>query len=189
MENTRIAYTMQYGEIFAITAVVCVVGALASLLISDREPPRRAGRRPGRRRTYSGRNRSVRRFRQHRSSADRDQIDTCRSKQPHAGRGRALAPRYPSNESSRRRLISRSVGVRLMVGRGGSWPAMRVSLGAPSAGCREPMSRTSALHFGPAAAFRDTIGPFRRSASALRPSCMIAVVLVSMRPAGPVRAP
>ncbi|MDF2584768.1 MAG: arabinose efflux permease family protein, partial [Mycobacterium sp.] len=36
LENTRIAYTMQYGEIFAITAVVCVVGALASLLISDR---------------------------------------------------------------------------------------------------------------------------------------------------------
>jgi MFS family permease len=36
MENTRIAYTMQYGEIFAITAVVCVVGALSSLLISDR---------------------------------------------------------------------------------------------------------------------------------------------------------
>jgi hypothetical protein len=36
MENTRIAYTMQYGEIFAITAVVCVVGALASLMISDR---------------------------------------------------------------------------------------------------------------------------------------------------------
>lgn len=26
---------MQYGEIFGITAVVCVVGALAALLISD----------------------------------------------------------------------------------------------------------------------------------------------------------
>ncbi len=39
MENTRIAYTMQYGEIFAITAVVCVVGAVASVLISDRSTP------------------------------------------------------------------------------------------------------------------------------------------------------
>lgn len=37
MENTRTAYTMQYGEIFAITAVVCVVGAVAALLISSRD--------------------------------------------------------------------------------------------------------------------------------------------------------
>ncbi|MEH3128368.1 MAG: MFS transporter [Mycolicibacterium neoaurum] len=36
MENTRTAYTMQYGEIFAITAVVCVVGALAAVFISSR---------------------------------------------------------------------------------------------------------------------------------------------------------
>lgn len=36
LENTRTAYTMQYGEIFAITAVVCVVGALAALFISSR---------------------------------------------------------------------------------------------------------------------------------------------------------
>lgn len=35
-ENTRVAYTMQYGEIFGITAVVCVVGALLALLISGR---------------------------------------------------------------------------------------------------------------------------------------------------------
>jgi MFS family permease len=34
--NTRIAYTMQYGEIFKITAIVCVVGALLGLLISGR---------------------------------------------------------------------------------------------------------------------------------------------------------
>mgnify|MGYP002652167487 CR=1 FL=1 len=36
MENTRTAYTMQYGEIFAITAVVCLVGALAAVFISSR---------------------------------------------------------------------------------------------------------------------------------------------------------
>jgi hypothetical protein len=30
------AYTMQYGEIFGITAIVCVVGALLGLLISAR---------------------------------------------------------------------------------------------------------------------------------------------------------
>jgi hypothetical protein len=30
------AYTMQYGEIFGITAIVCVVGALLGLLISGR---------------------------------------------------------------------------------------------------------------------------------------------------------
>ena len=32
----RIAYVMQYGEIFGITAIVCVVGALLGLLISGR---------------------------------------------------------------------------------------------------------------------------------------------------------
>jgi MFS family permease len=42
--NTRIAYTMQYGEIFKITAIVCVVGALLGLLVGRRhehadEPP------------------------------------------------------------------------------------------------------------------------------------------------------
>jgi MFS family permease len=36
-ENTRIAYTMQYGEIFKITAIVCVVGAVLGLLISGRK--------------------------------------------------------------------------------------------------------------------------------------------------------
>ena len=36
VENTRLAYTMQYGEIFKITALVCVVGALLGLLISGR---------------------------------------------------------------------------------------------------------------------------------------------------------
>jgi MFS family permease len=35
-ENARTAYAMQYGEIFAITAIVCVVGALLGLLISGR---------------------------------------------------------------------------------------------------------------------------------------------------------
>ena len=35
-ENTRTAYTMQYGEIFKITAIVCVVGAVLGLLISGR---------------------------------------------------------------------------------------------------------------------------------------------------------
>jgi hypothetical protein len=30
------AYTMQYGEIFGITAIVCVIGALLGLLISGR---------------------------------------------------------------------------------------------------------------------------------------------------------
>jgi hypothetical protein len=34
--NTRLAYTMQYGEIFKITAIVCVVGAALGLLISGR---------------------------------------------------------------------------------------------------------------------------------------------------------
>jgi MFS family permease len=34
--NARLAYTMQYGEIFKITAIVCVVGALLGLLISGR---------------------------------------------------------------------------------------------------------------------------------------------------------
>ena len=34
--NTRLAYTMQYGEIFKITAIVCVVGAVLGLLISGR---------------------------------------------------------------------------------------------------------------------------------------------------------
>jgi hypothetical protein len=31
-----VAYVMQYGEIFSITAIVCVVGALLGLLISGR---------------------------------------------------------------------------------------------------------------------------------------------------------
>jgi len=35
----REAYVLQYGEIFAITAVVCVVGALLGLLISGRSAP------------------------------------------------------------------------------------------------------------------------------------------------------
>jgi MFS family permease len=35
-ENSRTAYTMEYGDIFTITAVVCVVGALLGLLISGR---------------------------------------------------------------------------------------------------------------------------------------------------------
>jgi MFS family permease len=35
-ENARTAYSMQYGEIFFITAIVCVVGALLGLLISGR---------------------------------------------------------------------------------------------------------------------------------------------------------
>jgi hypothetical protein len=30
------AYTMQYGEIFGITAIVCVVGAILGLLISGK---------------------------------------------------------------------------------------------------------------------------------------------------------
>jgi len=34
--NTRLAYTMQYGEIFKITAIVCLVGAVLGLLISGR---------------------------------------------------------------------------------------------------------------------------------------------------------
>jgi MFS transporter, DHA2 family, triacylglyceride efflux pump len=33
-ENTRLAYTLQYGEIFKVTTIVCVVGALLGLLIS-----------------------------------------------------------------------------------------------------------------------------------------------------------
>lgn len=36
-ENYRIAYTVQYGEIFFITAVICVAGALSALLIGGRE--------------------------------------------------------------------------------------------------------------------------------------------------------
>jgi MFS family permease len=35
-DNARTAYSMQYGEIFFITAIVCVVGALLGLLISGR---------------------------------------------------------------------------------------------------------------------------------------------------------
>jgi hypothetical protein len=35
-DNYRVAYAMQYGEIFAITAVVCVVGALLGLFISGK---------------------------------------------------------------------------------------------------------------------------------------------------------
>jgi MFS family permease len=35
-ENARKAYSMQYGEIFFITAIVCVLGALLGLLISGR---------------------------------------------------------------------------------------------------------------------------------------------------------
>ncbi|PXX09812.1 MFS transporter [Mycolicibacterium moriokaense] len=34
--RVRVAYVMQYGEIFGITAIVCVVGALLGLLISGR---------------------------------------------------------------------------------------------------------------------------------------------------------
>jgi MFS family permease len=34
--RVRVAYVMQYGEIFIITAIVCVVGALLGLLISGR---------------------------------------------------------------------------------------------------------------------------------------------------------
>jgi hypothetical protein len=34
--RVRTAYVMQYGEIFGITAIVCVVGALLGLLISGR---------------------------------------------------------------------------------------------------------------------------------------------------------
>jgi MFS family permease len=36
VKNTQLAYTMQYGEIFGITAVVCVVGAVLGLLIAGR---------------------------------------------------------------------------------------------------------------------------------------------------------
>jgi hypothetical protein len=35
-ENVRLAYTMQYGEIFRITAIVCVVGAALGLLITGK---------------------------------------------------------------------------------------------------------------------------------------------------------
>jgi len=35
-ERVRTAYVMQYGEIFGITALVCVIGALLGLLISGR---------------------------------------------------------------------------------------------------------------------------------------------------------
>ena len=34
--RVRTAYVMQYGEIFSITAIVCLVGALLGLLISGR---------------------------------------------------------------------------------------------------------------------------------------------------------
>jgi hypothetical protein len=34
--NVRTAYTMQYGQIFFITMVVCVVGALLGLLIAGK---------------------------------------------------------------------------------------------------------------------------------------------------------
>jgi hypothetical protein len=34
--RVRLAYVMQYGEIFGITAIVCLVGALLGLLISGR---------------------------------------------------------------------------------------------------------------------------------------------------------
>jgi hypothetical protein len=34
--RVRTAYVMQYGEIFGITAVVCIIGALLGLLISGR---------------------------------------------------------------------------------------------------------------------------------------------------------
>ena len=34
--RVRVAYVMQYGEIFGVTAIVCVVGALLGLLISGR---------------------------------------------------------------------------------------------------------------------------------------------------------
>ncbi|MCG7593596.1 MFS transporter [Mycobacterium sp. PSTR-4-N] len=37
LQATREAYVLQYGEIFVITAVVCVVGALLGLLISARD--------------------------------------------------------------------------------------------------------------------------------------------------------
>ena len=36
-DRVREAYTMQYGEIFSITAIVCVVGAVLGLLISARD--------------------------------------------------------------------------------------------------------------------------------------------------------
>jgi hypothetical protein len=36
LANTRQAYVMQYGDIFTITAIVCVVGALLGLLIAGR---------------------------------------------------------------------------------------------------------------------------------------------------------
>jgi MFS family permease len=36
VENTKRAYVMQYGDIFTITAIVCVVGALLGLLIAGR---------------------------------------------------------------------------------------------------------------------------------------------------------
>ncbi len=36
-DNGRIAYTVQYGEIFFITAVICVAGALCALLIGGRD--------------------------------------------------------------------------------------------------------------------------------------------------------
>jgi hypothetical protein len=34
--NVRTAYTMQYGQIFFITAIVCVVGAVLGLLITGK---------------------------------------------------------------------------------------------------------------------------------------------------------
>ena len=38
-QNARHAYAMQYGEMFAITAVICVVGALLGLFIAGRHRP------------------------------------------------------------------------------------------------------------------------------------------------------
>jgi MFS family permease len=36
VKNTQTAYTMQYGEIFGITALVCVIGAVLALMIAGR---------------------------------------------------------------------------------------------------------------------------------------------------------
>ena len=76
----KLAFSMQYGEMFGITAIICVVGALLGLLIAGTAHPRRRAGAPA---TDDGASRASARHGQP-HSADRDEAGRPRGDGAHA---------------------------------------------------------------------------------------------------------